>query len=1138
MAGVYGTDFDDVLYGTTDHDDIVGYGGNDQLFGDAGNDDMDGGAGNDWLFGGAGADYLGDWQGADHLFGEDGDDWLSAFGAMYSGNEADWLDGGGGNDRLNVYLGGLAHELRGGSGADTFAFGTMFTASEPNTVLATVQVRDFNETDGDRIDVSRLVSLDSNLPIVWRGAAPGGFGATLGEAAPIGVPGFDALYLWTLQEGSQTILYADVDRNGLVDAADLRVAFDGAPPLGPTSFVAGTIALVGTEGDDMLLGTVTSETLYGLSGDDRIDTGGGADRVYGGAGRDWIRAGFDGDPMDGDDWVDASWGDDEVHGGEGNDTLYGGSGGDQVFGDAGNDILYADGQWLNSNDTDWAYDINTLDGGAGDDVLYGGEGQDVLRGGAGNDTLVSDGADVLWGEDGDDILHARGNSTDVVIATGGAGRDTFSFEHILYWQPSPQLLVTDFQTDDRLDVTGPIARAIPGVGTANPFDPAVGVLRLARDGGDTLLQWDRDGANGTADGWLTLARLQNVDPATLTPANFIGPNITQLSGFNRAPVLQQPLADLVIDEDTYLSFNLPAGTFADPDAGDTLGFGASRADGGALPSWLQFNPLTNTFSGWTFNSDVGSVDVRVTAYDPAGASASDVFTLTVRNVNDAPTLVNYLPLRVYLLEDTAFSYTVPANTFADVDAGDVLTYSADSPFGNPLPSWLSFDAATRTFSGTPGNVDVGLRDVRVIVTDTAGAQAATFLTWSIFDVNDAPTVAAALPALTLNEDAGFSYTVPAGTFVDIDAFDTLSYSAARADGGALPSWLTFDALTRTFSGTPGNGDIGVLDLVVRATDTSGASASSAFALDVRNVNDAPVAMSDSATTRFSTAVTINVLANDSDIDVGDAPVVASVTQAAHGSVALAANGSVTYSPLAMWNGSDSFSYSIDDGKGGSATAIVNVTVTGSIVGTDAADTLTGTNAADSIEARGGDDTVDGGGGNDFVAGGRGNDRLTGGNGNDALVGGAGNDTLAGSAGADVLAGGAGNDLLYGGGTNGKGDNSADTFVFNAALDAVNNRDTIYGFEANARDKIALDPAHFAALLGGASSSVDSGEFRAAAGGNAADANDFLLYDSSTGNLYYDADGNGASARVLIGGFVGLTGTLDASDFTTLLPALA
>ena len=64
----------------------------------------------------------------------------------------------------------------------------------------------------------------------------------------------------------------------------------------------------------------------------------------------------------------------------------------------------------------------------------------------------------------------------------------------------------------------------------------------------------------------------------------------------------------------------------------------------------------------------------------------------------------------------------------------------------------------------------------------------------------------------------FSFTVPAGSFADIDAGDTLSYSATLADGGALPAWLSFDAATQTFSGTPGNADVGSLSVRVTATD--------------------------------------------------------------------------------------------------------------------------------------------------------------------------------------------------------------------------------------------------------------------------------------------------------------------------------
>ncbi len=79
---------------------------------------------------------------------------------------------------------------------------------------------------------------------------------------------------------------------------------------------------------------------------------------------------------------------------------------------------------------------------------------------------------------------------------------------------------------------------------------------------------------------------------------------------------------------------------------------------------------------------------------------------------------------------------------------------------------------------------------------------------------------------------------------------------------------------------------------------------------------------------------------------------------------------------------------------------------------------------------------------------------------------------------------------------------------------------------------------FAALTGGSTSGLDASELRISNGGNAADGNDFINDDSTTGNLYYDADGNGAGGRMLFATLVGLTGTLDSSDFALTLPPAA
>ena len=127
--------------------------------------------------------------------------------------------------------------------------------------------------------------------------------------------------------------------------------------------------------------------------------------------------------------------------------------------------------------------------------------------------------------------------------------------------------------------------------------------------------------------------------------------------------------------------------------------------------------------------------------------------------------------------------------------------------------------------------------------------------------------------------------------------------------------------------------------------------------------------------------------------------------------------------------------------------------------------------------------------------------LTGNGAANVLTGGAGNDTLRGGDGADTLAGGIGNDTLAGG-------YGTDTFLFNTALNRTTNVDRITGFSP-ADDVIRLDQTVFAALSLGA---LSADAFRA--GTAALDADDRIIYNSGTGRIYYDADGNGAGAQIL------------------------
>ncbi|MBF9149677.1 Ig-like domain-containing protein [Novosphingobium jiangmenense] len=160
-----------------------------------------------------------------------------------------------------------------------------------------------------------------------------------------------------------------------------------------------------------------------------------------------------------------------------------------------------------------------------------------------------------------------------------------------------------------------------------------------------------------------------------------------------------------------------------------------------------------------------------------------------------------------------------------------------------------------------------------------------------------------------------------------------------------------------------------------------------------------------------------------------------------------------------------------------------------------------------------------------LVGNNGTNSLIGGAGNDKLVGNGGNDTLTGNAGNDILIGSAGNDTLRGGA-------GADAFVFDAAPNATNNLDTIVDF-VSGTDQIWLSKAVFTGLTGLADTVLDSAAFHI--GAAAHDADDRLIYNSSTGALLYDADGNGAGAAVQIAVLSAATlggarPTLAASDF--------
>ncbi len=191
----------------------------------------------------------------------------------------------------------------------------------------------------------------------------------------------------------------------------------------------------------------------------------------------------------------------------------------------------------------------------------------------------------------------------------------------------------------------------------------------------------------------------------------------------------------------------------------------------------------------------------------------------------------------------------------------------------------------------------------------------------------------------------------------------------------------------TFTITPDANFNGTSEFSYQVTDTPGFADAIAgqVIVEINPVNDAPVAADDTATTDFETAVTIDVLANDSDPD-GDTFTLLGVNAGGNGSTEIV-NGAVVYTPIAGFSGVDTFTYATFDGALESNFATVTVTVGEApepalnviesnrfnVRGTGEADYIIGGNRLQNIRGRGGDDILNGGRGPDNYWGGGGAD---------------------------------------------------------------------------------------------------------------------------------------------------------------------
>lgn len=362
-------------------------------------------------------------------------------------------------------------------------------------------------------------------------------------------------------------------------------------------------------------------------------------------------------------------------------------------------------------------------------------------------------------------------------------------------------------------------------------------------------------------------------------------------------------------EDTSLNVNAATGVLAndtDPDGGALTAVLVSGPSSGLLTlnadGSFSYTPNAN-FNGadsFTYKANDGTLD-----------SNNATVTISIGAGNDPPDAMDDAATTP---EDTAATINVLAND-TDVDGGALsitaFTQGANGSVASGPGGALAY-TPNANFNGTDS--------FTYTASDGNGGTDMATVTITVSSVNDAPV--ADNDNYSVNEDSSLTTPAPGVLGNDTDAEgDTLT---AALVSGPVSGVLTLNP-DGSFTYSPNANFNGADSFTYRADDGVASSNTATVSITVRAVNDAPDARDDAATTAEDTAVNIAVLANDTDAD-GDTLFVQSVTQGANGSLSISPDGTVRYAPAPNFNGTDSFTYTVSDGNGGTDTATDTVAV--------------------------------------------------------------------------------------------------------------------------------------------------------------------------------------------------------------------
>ncbi|MXZ74354.1 MAG: tandem-95 repeat protein, partial [Gemmatimonadetes bacterium] len=346
----------------------------------------------------------------------------------------------------------------------------------------------------------------------------------------------------------------------------------------------------------------------------------------------------------------------------------------------------------------------------------------------------------------------------------------------------------------------------------------------------------------------------------------------------------------------------------DPD-GDRLDYVLAEGDAQRFAVDSRDGTLMYTGPGEDFETPPNVYELIVEATDPDGEMAEADVVVRVVNVVELPAAVDDTATTD---EDVALTVDVLAN---DSDPeGTGLRVSSVSAAENGTTEVAADGGAVRY---TPDENWYGTDRFTYAAEDGNGAATEAAVEVTVLPVNDAPEAAA--DTASTDEDEAVEVPVLAND-TDVDG-DTLRVSSVTKPANGTAAVAADGSGVRYM---PDENWHGTDTFTYVADDGNGGTSEAAVEVTVVPVNDVPVANDDAATTNEDEPVTVPVLANDTDAD-GDGLKVSAVTAPSNGTAAIAAGG-VRYTPDANWHGTDTFTYTVDDGNGATASAAVEVTV--------------------------------------------------------------------------------------------------------------------------------------------------------------------------------------------------------------------